>query len=45
MSADQSFYVSHSFPCVDLEEMLLELRGFMELHEREVVAVRICPDW
>jgi len=45
LELDSTFYVTHTLPCVALEDVLLQLRNFMEQHEREVVAVRICPDW
>ena len=39
------FYVSHSLPCVELADVLLQLRSFSERYPGEVLVVRICRDW
>ena len=42
---DLIFYVTHTLPCVPLEDALMQLKSFMGQHKGEVVVIRICPDW
>ncbi len=39
------YFVTHSLPCVDLSDVLLQLRAFLQQHPTEVVVVRVCRDW
>ena len=45
LSSSSVYYVSHSLPCVELADVLLQLRSFSEQHPGEVLVVRICRDW
>ncbi len=44
-SFEDSFFVSHTFCCIELREILEQFVKFIATHQSEVILIRAKPDW
>lgn len=43
--SDNKFYISHTFCCDSLENVMTQIKKFMDEHPEEILVININPDW